>query len=97
MEAEFGALHYDRRDLHRPMERIADFVERARAGGLDDRFGPGFVLREDKDGVKLNFADGTWILFRRSGTEPIIRIYCESPDVGRVGEMLEIATRALDR
>jgi phosphomannomutase len=96
MEAEFGALHYDRRDLHRPMERIADFVERAHAGALDASFGPGFASREEKDGVKLNFADGTWILFRRSGTEPIIRIYCESPDLARVQEMLEIATRELD-
>jgi len=97
MEAEFGALHYDRRDLHRPMERCAALIERARAGALDGVFGPGFVSREEKDGVKLNFADGTWILFRKSGTEPIIRIYCESPDPGRVQEMLETATRELDR
>jgi phosphomannomutase len=97
MEAEFGALHYDRRDLHRPMERCAALIERARAGALDGVFGPGFVLREEKDGVKLNFADGTWILFRKSGTEPMIRIYCESPDSERVQEMLETATRELDR
>jgi phosphomannomutase len=97
MEAEFGALHYDRRDLHRSMERCAALIERARAGQLDAAFGPGFVSREEKDGVKLNFADGTWILFRKSGTEPMLRIYCESPDEGRVGEMLATATRELDR
>ena len=96
MEAEFGALHYDRRDLHRPMDRCAAFLERARAGALDGRFGPGFTMREEKDGVKLNFADGTWILFRKSGTEPMIRIYCESPDAARVQEMLETATTELD-
>ncbi len=97
LEAEFGALHYDRRDLHRPMECCAALLERARAGALDGRFGPGFISREEKDGMKLNFADGTWILFRRSGTEPMIRIYCESPDAARVQEMLAIATRELDR
>ena len=97
MEAEFGALHYDRRDLHRPMERCAALLDRARAGALDNAFGPGFVSREEKDGVKLNFADGTWILFRKSGTEPMIRIYCESPDAMRVQQMLETATRELDR
>ena len=47
--------------------------------------------------MKLNFADGSWILFRKSGTEPIIRIYCESPDAARVGEMLDMAMRELDR
>ena len=34
-EAEFGALHYDRRDLQRPMERCAALIERA----LDRRAG----------------------------------------------------------
>jgi len=96
MEAEFGALHYDRRDLNRPMERNAALIDRARGGALDASFGPGFTGREEKDGVKLNFADGSWILFRKSGTEPIIRIYCESPDEGRVQEMLEIAVGELD-
>jgi phosphomannomutase len=96
MEEEFGALHYDRRDLHRPMERCAALIDRARAGALDGVFGPGFTGREEKDGVKLNFADGTWILFRRSGTEPIIRIYCESPNAARVQAMLTAAVRELD-
>jgi phosphomannomutase len=96
MEAEFGALHYDRRDLHRPMDRCARLIDRVRASELNDVFGPRFANREEKDGVKLNFEDGTWILFRKSGTEPIIRIYCESPDSARVQEMLDIAVRELD-
>ena len=97
MEREFGALHYDRRDLHRPMEACARLIDRVRAGLLDSAFGPGFSSREEKDGVKMNFADGSWILFRKSGTEPIIRIYCESPDEGRVQEMLARATAELVR
>jgi phosphomannomutase len=95
MEAEFGALHYDRRDLSRPIDVCARLIDRVRAGELDSAFGPGFANREEKDGVKMNFADGSWILFRKSGTEPIIRIYCESPDAGRVGEMLDTAVREL--
>jgi phosphomannomutase len=96
MEKEFGALHYDRRDLHRPMQRCARLIERVSAGALDDAFGPGFASREETDGVKMNFADGSWILFRKSGTEPIIRIYSESPDPERVQTMLEAAMRELD-
>jgi phosphoglucomutase len=30
------------------------------------------------DGVKFLFADGSWMLMRPSGTEPIVRIYAES-------------------
>jgi phosphoglucomutase len=44
----------------------------------------------------MNFADGSWILFRRSGTEPIIRIYSESPDASRVQGMLDRAVLELD-
>ena len=91
MENEFGSLHYDRRDVHRPVERCERLIARA------PELFKGFTSKEDKDGVKLNFADGTWILFRKSGTEPMIRIYCESPDAGRVQEMLATAVDELDR
>jgi phosphomannomutase len=96
MEDEFGALHYSRRDLQRPMEQSARLIERIRAGELDAGFGAGFQNREEKDGVKLNFDDGSWILFRKSGTEPMIRIYAESPDPERVETMLDAAVKALD-
>ena len=91
MENEFGALHYDRRDVHRPMERCERLIERA------PELFKGFTSKEEKDGVKLNYADGTWILFRKSGTEPMVRIYCESPDRGRVQELLATAMDELDR
>lgn len=96
MEEEFGALHYDRRDVHRPMERCARLIERVRARELDGAFGVGVANVEEKDGVKMNFADGGWLLFRKSGTEPIIRIYCESPDRERVQVMLDRAVEELD-
>jgi phosphomannomutase len=96
MEEEFGALHYDRRDVHRPMEQSARLIERVRARELDDAFGVSLANIEEKDGVKMNFTDGSWLLFRKSGTEPIIRIYCESPDQERVKTMLDRAVEELD-
>jgi phosphomannomutase len=97
MEAEFGTLHYDRRDLHRPMETSARLIDRALAGEINGSFGRTFASMETLDGVKLNFADGSWILFRKSGTEPIIRIYCECPDAPGVQQMLDAAETELDR
>lgn len=96
MEHEFGASHYDRRDLSRSQQACERLIERARSGDLDQSFGPGLELREERDGVKLGYDDGTWILFRKSGTEPLIRIYCESGTRARVDEMLETAVRELD-
>ncbi len=96
MEEEFGALHYDRRDVHRPMEQCARLLERVRNGQLDAAFGLTFATLEQVDGVKMNFTDGSWILFRKSGTEPIIRIYCESTSVQQVAAMLDRAVQELD-
>ena len=41
------------------------------------------------DGVKLIYEDGSWILFRPSGTEPIFRLYAESDSAERVAEMMD--------
>jgi len=41
------------------------------------------------DGVKLVYGDGSWILFRPSGTEPIFRLYAESVSEERVIELIE--------
>ena len=35
------------------------------------------------DGLKLIFEDDGWLLFRASGTEPLIRIYAEMPSKRR--------------
>ncbi|HEX9502159.1 MAG TPA: phosphoglucomutase/phosphomannomutase family protein [Thermoanaerobaculia bacterium] len=96
MENEFGALHYDRRDVHRPIDQCERLIARVRAGQLNAAFGLRLTGLEEKDGVKMNFADGTWILFRKSGTEPMIRIYCESPEAERVATMLGRAVEELD-
>jgi phosphomannomutase/phosphoglucomutase len=44
---------------------------------------------ETMDGVKLWYDDGSWILIRPSGTEPIFRLYAESKKKERVKEILE--------
>ena len=41
------------------------------------------------DGVKLVYEDGSWVLFRPSGTEPIFRIYAEAKSPERVRELIE--------
>jgi alpha-D-glucose phosphate-specific phosphoglucomutase len=50
------------------------------------------------DGVKYYLDDGSWLLIRPSGTEPVLRVYAEAPDDGRVRALLqfgeEMAARA---
>jgi len=47
------------------------------------------------DGVKFLFADGSWMLMRPSGTEPLVRIYAESESREDLEELLEEGRRYL--
>lgn len=46
---------------------------------------------ERRDGVKLNLGDDAWLLYRPSGTEPVLRIYCEGPSDEAVAAILDEA------
>ncbi|PSP89252.1 phosphoglucomutase [Halobacteriales archaeon QS_4_69_34] len=46
------------------------------------------------DGFKLLLDDGSWVLVRPSGTEPVLRVYAEAGSEARVAELLD-AGRAL--
>src|SRR5690606_33606775 len=48
---------------------------------------------DDRDGLRLAFADG-FLMLRASGTEPVLRLYAEAPDRARLARRLE-AGRAL--
>ena len=45
------------------------------------------------DGSKLVFQDESWILFRQSGTEPLLRIYCEAGTRQKVKQLMEEGDR----
>jgi phosphoglucomutase len=40
------------------------------------------------DGVKMILDDGSWILFRKSGTEPVVRLYGEASTEARLSEVM---------
>jgi phosphomannomutase len=40
------------------------------------------------DGYKFNLSDDSWLLIRFSGTEPVLRLYCEAATIDRVHQTL---------
>jgi alpha-D-glucose phosphate-specific phosphoglucomutase len=95
LQREFGPHYYGRRDLHVPEEVKQAAIQRAGAGQTK-RLGHHPILKkENLDGVKF-FLDAptngngaeAWILFRTSGTEPLLRIYAEAASPELVQEML---------
>jgi phosphomannomutase len=85
---EFGEFHYDRRDLHVPIATGQAVVARWK----DDPPGT-FAGRKVQevgklDGSKVFLEKDSWILFRQSGTEPLLRVYCEAPTASAVAEIM---------
>ncbi len=98
LQKEFGAHYYGRRDL-RIDEQIKQAAIRRADSGEVRQVGRYNVLRKDNlDGVKF-FLDApthgngaeAWVLMRASGTEPLMRIYCEAASPELVSEILDAA------
>jgi phosphomannomutase len=98
LQREYGPHYYGRRDLHIPEEVKQGAIQRARSE-LTKRLGPYSVLKkEGLDGVKF-FLDAPtngngaepWVLFRASGTEPLLRVYAEAASPELVNEILASA------
>lgn len=85
---EFGARAYDRVDIHYPLERRFPLLEKLQKQPPAKLLRS--PLREVKtfDGVKFVAKDDSWLQFRASGTEPILRIYAEGESAKEVSRLL---------
>src|SRR5215471_15197643 len=86
---EFGEFHFERRDLHVPIESGQKLVNDLRENTPDSFAGCKVVNVATLDGTKLIFEDDSWILFRQSGTEPLLRIYCEATSIEKMTKMVD--------
>jgi len=57
----------------------------------------GLAIKEvgRKDGIKLYLEEGSWILLRPSGTEPLIRVYLETNSPKKVVQIAEAMERSI--
>ena len=102
LQEEFGEHQYGRIDMHIDEELKQLAIARAGALAAGDTMAGLKVLRmETMDGIKFflenpaaatkkNAAE-TWLLLRASGTEPLLRVYCESCSTESVTAILEAA------
>ena len=89
LHGEFGEFHFGRRDLHVPVARGQELVARLSQERPASFAGEQVVSVETMDGAKLIFADDSWLLFRQSGTEPMLRIYAEATSVAKMQRLLD--------
>jgi len=89
LQHEFGPTCYERTDFHLkqpvPKKEMVARLEAAAPGSM-----AGQTVREvlTFDGIKFVLADDSWLLIRPSGTEPVLRVYAEAPDLGAVQALL---------
>jgi phosphomannomutase len=98
LQREFGPHYYGRRDLHIPDEIKQSAIQRARDEGTQSLGRYRVTKKENLDGIKFFLEAPTngngaeaWILFRASGTEPLLRAYAEAASPELVTEILEAA------
>jgi phosphomannomutase len=100
LQAEYGEHQYGRIDMHISEALKQSAIQRARAG-VADIAGLKVLRMETLDGIKFYLdnpacngkpnAAETWLLLRASGTEPLLRVYCESCSEESVAAVLKAA------
>ena len=86
---EIGHFFYRRVDLPIANEAKENLIARLKVDKLTTIASRPVTEENFKDGFKFIFADGSWLLIRPSGTEPVLRLYSEAGDPAEVERLLE--------
>lgn len=80
---------YDRIDLALASMAARDRVlSQLQTNPPSEIAGQAVVSCQTTDGYKFRLADGDWLMIRFSGTEPVLRLYCEGVTLDRVHQIL---------
>jgi phosphomannomutase len=93
MHREFGEFYFRRRDIHLEVRHGIERVAQLAASPPSIIAGFPVDNVETMDGTKLLFKDESWLLFRQSGTEPVLRIYSEATSIEKANALLDEGER----
>lgn len=91
-EKQFGRYYYLRRDL-----RLKEPVMPKKEDLPKELLGSKVAEVKDYDGIKLICEDESWLMFRGSGTEPIMRIYAEAKNLNKARKLLELGSSLIKK
>tara|TARA_Y100001968_G_scaffold136503_1_gene124596 strand:+ start:47028 stop:48488 length:1461 start_codon:yes stop_codon:yes gene_type:complete len=97
IQVRFGEVNFDRVDLFLDnmdvRKRFETFLSQSPPKTILD-----IPVRKiiAIDGIKLRLGQSYWIMFRFSGTEPLLRIYCEAPSKEEVRKTLDWAKKMIE-
>ncbi len=88
---EIGRFYYDRHDLiitNQAKDKLVDFLQK---DGFAQKTGLQVLETITIDGFKYLLPDDNWIMIRPSGTENVVRIYCEAREKQIMKELINEA------
>jgi phosphomannomutase len=92
LHAEFGEYHYGRVDLDlKPGQKEKALAYFSNAGLAKLLEWP-VTRRENLDGIKVYLGDIGWVMVRASGTENLLRVYCETNNPESTRQVLGAVT-----
>lgn len=93
---ECGAIHMEERDYQFTLEKKKNMHKLL----MEDKLLPDLPEEIDHisylDGSKVYFKNGGWVIARFSGTEPLLRIFCEMPQASQAAEICGIYEKFLE-
>lgn len=95
LEVEFGKYYYNRKDVHTTEEKKQNTLNICGNLKIGQNIGVKQIWKIDNlDGFKFTFENG-WIIIRPSGTEPLLRFYCETKGKDKTLEVLNSTIKQL--
>lgn len=94
LASDFPRFHQVKRNVPVDDDRKEQAMTRA-AQRLQKSLAEGRTRDVTVDGFKRVYEDHSWLLFRQSGTEPLIRVYSDAPSKERAEELAERGERLL--
>lgn len=88
LHEEFGEFYFGRRDRQVEVTAGQNLVNKLATSPPNHIAGDKVIDVQTTDGTKLLFADESWLLFRQSGTEPMLRIYAEATSTAKMTTLL---------
>ena len=93
LEKQYGPHRYARIDTAFPLEQRAALMEFCQSNPPVKLLRSPLAEVKSYDGVKFVARDGSWLMLRGSGTEPILRIYAEARSDADARKLLQLGVR----
>jgi len=97
LEKQFGPHRYGRIDTHFPLEKRGVLMDFLKNNPPDKLLRAPIAEVKSFDGVKFVARDGSWLMLRGSGTEPILRIYAEAQTDRDAAKLLRLGMELTTR